>query len=488
MKTVLIVEDEKMIRQGIKVMVQRSGVPVEVIIECNNGETALDVIREQKVDVMFTDIRMPKMDGIELVRRMQECEHIPLTVAISGYDDFSYAVEMLRTGVREYLLKPVERQKIKEVLEKLEQELVERKQKNVENKKIGYQQMKYFLQNEESTPQELELMEKQYGSVFYQSSYYVCCSRPQLFEAMEKEGKIMLPDVNGFDVYLVPEPELDSLLATELAGSKVGVSGPHVGLSQLRQAFGEAIAMRKEAFLCSLECRRYEQETPKIPERLLEEARKLTGQEAVSQRVQLLGTRKTEELKRSFQFFFEEAAKGRIAPELFWQDMIQFYEETAETYRNSFGELAEELPQLKMIWNLEDLSEYQQKAEPWILALHEKISSHYDNNRSEQKMQQAVKYMEDHYAEDLNMAVVSNYVSMNYSLFSFSFKQYTGTNFVNYLKNIRLEQAKKLLVETDWKVLEISQKTGYDNEKHFMKVFKATLGVSPSEYRKNMRG
>ena len=173
MKTVLIVEDEKMIRQGIKVMVQRSGVPVEVIIECNNGETALDVIREQKVDVMFTDIRMPKMDGIELVRRMQECEHIPLTVAISGYDDFSYAVEMLRTGVREYLLKPVERQKIKEVLEKLEQELVERKQKNVENKKIGYQQMKYFLQNEESTPQELELMEKQYGSVFYQSSYYV---------------------------------------------------------------------------------------------------------------------------------------------------------------------------------------------------------------------------------------------------------------------------------------------------------------------------
>ena len=71
MKTLLIVEDEKMIRQGIKAIVQRSGVPIEVIIECNNGETALQVIREQKVDVMFTDIRMPKMDGIELVRRMQ---------------------------------------------------------------------------------------------------------------------------------------------------------------------------------------------------------------------------------------------------------------------------------------------------------------------------------------------------------------------------------------------------------------------------------
>ena len=108
MKTLLIVEDEKMIRQGIKTMVQRSGVPVEVILECNNGETALEVIREHKIDVMFTDIRMPKMDGIELVKQMQSCEHIPLTVAISGYDDFAYAVEMLRNGVREYILKPIE--------------------------------------------------------------------------------------------------------------------------------------------------------------------------------------------------------------------------------------------------------------------------------------------------------------------------------------------------------------------------------------------
>ena len=73
MKTVLIVEDEKLIRQGLRKMIQRSGVPVEVIMECNNGETALEILKEQPIDVMFTDIRMPKMDGIELVERMQEC-------------------------------------------------------------------------------------------------------------------------------------------------------------------------------------------------------------------------------------------------------------------------------------------------------------------------------------------------------------------------------------------------------------------------------
>ena len=85
------------------------------------------------------------------------------------------------------------------------------------------------------------------------------------------------------------------------------------------------------------------------------------------------------------------------------------------------------------------------------------------------------------------MAVVSNYISMNYSLFSYSFKQYTGSNFVNYLKTIRMEEAKKLLAETDMRVIEISQEVGYDNEKHFMKIFKSAYGVSPSEYRKNMK-
>ena len=72
MKTLMIVEDEKLIRQGIKSMVLRSGVDVEEIIECNNGLAALEILEKQNVDVMFTDIRMPKMDGISLVKEIQK--------------------------------------------------------------------------------------------------------------------------------------------------------------------------------------------------------------------------------------------------------------------------------------------------------------------------------------------------------------------------------------------------------------------------------
>ena len=82
------------------------------------------------------------------------------------------------------------------------------------------------------------------------------------------------------------------------------------------------------------------------------------------------------------------------------------------------------------------------------------------------------------------MAVVSNYVSMNYSLFSVLFKQYTGTNFVNFLQNIHIDEAKRLLLQTDYRINEISVRCGFTSEKHFLKLFKTVTGVSPSDWRR----
>ena len=112
MNTLLVVEDEKLIRQGIVAMIRRSSVPVEEILECRNGEEALEILGKQRVDVMFTDIRMPKMDGLTLVNKMEELSQKPVVIVLSGYDEFSYAVEMMKHGVRDYILKPIKRETI----------------------------------------------------------------------------------------------------------------------------------------------------------------------------------------------------------------------------------------------------------------------------------------------------------------------------------------------------------------------------------------
>ena len=71
MNTLLLVEDEKIIRQGIRIMIERSGVEIKEIIECNNGLSALEILKTRPIDVMFTDIRMPKMDGITVLKKLR---------------------------------------------------------------------------------------------------------------------------------------------------------------------------------------------------------------------------------------------------------------------------------------------------------------------------------------------------------------------------------------------------------------------------------
>ena len=486
MDTILVVEDEKLIRQGLKTMIQRSGVPVRVILECNNGQTALEILKEEQVDVMFTDIRMPKMDGIELVRQMQALPHVPLTVAVSGYEDFTYAVEMLRQGVREYILKPVERDKITEILQKLEKELQENKAKNRNIEQIGYRQLKHLMQSAEISAEEIEALEKQYGGGFFPEQYRICCTNHGDFPETA-DGMFFVKDVGLQQVLLAREDVLQAILAEELSGACYGVSGLHSGFAQVREAFEEAVSMRKKAF-CRITREEWEgQREETIPEALLLEAEKYTDQSGCMQRVQLIGTEKQEELKKAWTGFFHETKGGRISPAEFERCMQDFFEETSKTYKSIVGERNEDYAGLREIWRYDSIEEYEHAVIDFVLWMQEEIGKQFDVNKNRHKMMQAIQYVDENYASDLNMAVVSNYVSMNYSLFSYSFKQYTGKNFVDYLKEVRLREAKRLLAETDLRVNEICKQIGYDNEKHFMKLFKAECGVSAGEYRKNQQ-
>ena len=221
MNTILIVEDEKMIRQGIRTMIQRSGIPVNNILECNNGESALEILKDQKVDVMFTDIRMPKMDGIELVKLAQELPHKPFIVAISGYDDFSYAVEMLKGGVREYILKPVEREKIKEILEALEKEILQQQKEEEEMEHIGRQQLKYVMLSD-VTKKEMQRVADWFSDRLISKDYYVICTQMQgRFEDSADDYEYLYwKDVEKNSVYIINSSHKDRFLQEELQDRK----------------------------------------------------------------------------------------------------------------------------------------------------------------------------------------------------------------------------------------------------------------------------
>ncbi|WP_054027405.1 response regulator transcription factor [Bacillus sp. FJAT-28004] len=116
---VLIVDDEPVIRRGISKMTEQYVPAFTKVSTAENGQTALELIRAMEPDIVLTDIRMPKMDGLELCRILHEQYPHIKTVVISGYNDFSYAQKCVDYGVKHYLLKPITKSDVHEVLARL---------------------------------------------------------------------------------------------------------------------------------------------------------------------------------------------------------------------------------------------------------------------------------------------------------------------------------------------------------------------------------
>lgn len=476
MKKLLIVEDEKIIRQGIKAIVMRSSVPIEEVILCKNGEEAYDIIKNDKIDVMITDIRMPKKDGITLVREIQSLPNVPKVIVISGYDDFSYAVELLRYGAKEYILKPIERDKINRILEKLELEIKAENEQQNEIVQIGCQQFKYMLLNSSIADSEVTAIENKFKDYFLHGEYVVCCTNYKTDEEMDMRTVIYLDDINGQSVFIVKSENKEELLSNLLKDHFVGVSRNHKTLKELREAYGEALYARKNAFATGNFITEYSKPKGK---------KETISDEMIDQFVQMVGTDKLDEANKFLIRILYKTKQELIEPDHFMWTMNTIVEKISINYKNLLD--LEEINQhnLANVYEYDNAKTYYEAISKWIEFINKKLINEFDDYKNKQKIQKAIGYIQSNYSKDLNMAVVSNYISMNYSLFSYVFKQYTGMNFVYYLKTIRINEAKKLLEETDKKIIEISNLVGYENEKHFMKIFKAVCGVSPSEFRKN---
>lgn len=476
MNKVLIVEDEKLIRQGIKAMVLRSGVPVNEIIEANNGEAALEILKEQQIDVMFTDIKMPHMDGITLVKTIQELnlDYKPHIAAISGYDDFDYAVSMLRNGVKEYLLKPVDRKKIAEVLTKFEEEINKKDIEFEKNRQTMYQQMLYMILYDGVKSEEIkEIADGLIDYVPVERYVVVVCNYQE--NDLDINDKVFF--FNGMDYmnFFIVDATSKYDLLDNLTEYNIGISRIYSNLRDLRQAYYEACAMRKISFGTNIHIMDNE-----FHKRIHQERYDV---KSMMQTANLICSGKIDEALEILERFVDSVKERKYSMEQFEEQIKIILTTTINMYKNSLKTGEEDIMDLLSMYRYQTIDEYMEVIRAWISRFNDLIDDEEDESKNFVKIQTAIEYIKENYASDLNMAVVSNYVSMNYSLFSFTFKKCTGTNFVNYLKEVRVGEAKKLLQESDMKIVEISAKVGYEHEKHFTRTFKAITGLTPSQYR-----
>lgn len=466
MDTLLIVEDEKLIRRGLESMLQRAPVAIKTILSCKNGEEALEILRNHVVDVLFTDIRMPKMDGITLVQEIQNMEQPPLSVVISGHDDFSYAVEMLRHGVKDYLLKPVDREQVYSLLETLEQELQQSMDSRRNKQKIFRHVLRVLMTEEYANEEEYQSLHAQYAGGL-PARYRAICTHERHDELERSQQVIRVKDAHAFVIYFVAE-EVVPAAETMLSGS-YGISGIYDGLASIAEAYREALGARKAAFF-------HREESGASPVEVIPEA-------DLERMARLLSVSRWQEIVLYWEQQFSRVRRGELSPDA----VLTALEKQGAMMQEAYGNLLPAGEQL--LWpenplHYANVEAYAKALSKWLEDFGGWLSSEFEDYRNKQKIRTAVLYIQKHYAQPINMATVSNEISMNYSLFSYLFKQYTGRNFVEYLRRMRIRQAQKLLLETDWRVRDIGVSVGFQDEKYFLKIFKTICGISPSEYRR----
>lgn len=126
---VLVAEDEMPLLRGIRIMIERISPEFSVVKCALNGREAVDYLKENPVDVIFTDINMPLLDGIELMKIIHENYPEIIVVAISGYNDFHYAQQAIEYQVKRYLLKPIVMEDMEALLEEIQREYNERNER-----------------------------------------------------------------------------------------------------------------------------------------------------------------------------------------------------------------------------------------------------------------------------------------------------------------------------------------------------------------------
>jgi len=347
----LIVEDDYLIRQGLKKIIETLHPSFKVAFEASNGYEALEILQHNTIHLVISDVKMPHMDGITLVKKITHIYPDINIIMLSGYSDYEYVRESLKHGAIDYLLKPVEKEELKVLLDKC-------------------------------------------AGSFAPASFYgekVEYNIIQTNEAFIKQkSKELIKYVN---------------------------KGNEQGIKQCIQEIGNIIR------------------------------------------------------------------QDRLEPNLAKSIFINIYMEFKDFYKeytNIFMDTSSYSKGINSLNTLQEIIEY-------CINFYIKLCS-YVNTGTEQSTTPIIeitkKYIEEHYMEQISLSTLAQICFVSPSYLCTLFKKKTGLSIIDYINEIRVENAKKYLKDIKLKTFEIAELVGFSDATYFSRVFKNITGISPSDYRK----
>lgn len=541
---VFLVEDEMLIREGVKNSIEWKEEGYEFVGEASDGELALPAIIKEKPDIVITDIRMPFMDGLELSRMIRKGLPSVKIVILSGYDDFSYAKEAIGIGVTEYLLKPISSEKLLETLngisEKIKQEQEDRDAQETYYKEMQenmeLRKMKFFAKlvsgelslaeaMEEGKEFDMNLSAREYTIILFKISLIKEGNAEQQ-DFIDAFGKIKDATLNLEAVYSfqrsldgwaflimadddgVLEERVEKLkkmleeIVSEYSNIEFfgGIGEKVLRLRELGKSFEQA----DKAFAA-----RFTHEPNQIID--AEQIRNVSngtefdvnnfGQLEKSRKVleKFLNSGAKEEIHSFVNAFTDEISDDNFKSLIICQYLLMNIYVTVMSFcekmimdsgntlnQENVSKRGEELKQvIATVRTRDDIKEYVDNLLSHAIEVRNEASKRrYSDIIQTAKDEIETKYME----ESISLNSVAAIVGMSPSYFSTVFSKEIGHTFVEYLTMVRIDKAKEMLTCTDMKTSEIGYEVGYKDSHYFSYIFKKTAGCSPKEYRQGRKG
>lgn len=524
MYKVMIVDDEPFVREGLKALIPWQEYGFEVHCEAENGLEAIDKFQRERPDVVIADVKMPKINGLDMIKYFRQTMKTRTKyIILSGYNEFEYARQAIRCGVVRYLLKPIDEDELIEALldisEMLKREEREQKQKRFLYKASAGDIIKRLIRGEINN-EILQIIKDHFGmdietefAVFMidvgeakhwggelteeQMHDKLAEIEAALADIMDGERAVFFFDELRYCYCIVAS--WDTL--ARYGGREIDFAERIYQQLDEKTGFKAAIAIGKrvrsiynlgEAYNTCLEAayRRAFSSGENIV--LFDEMQHFTPRYDISSELPLdeiieaVESRDAERIKLLVDQLFERLHDERLAPEIVNASIISLELDILKVICEMKGNVIEFARHLKNI-SLDSLDLIASKKEFESFCL--KASEYMGLLRAQHSgdiMDEVESYVKSNYNKDISLKSVAERFYISPVYLGQLFKKRFGVYFKDYLHNLRIEEAKRLLRKTDLKVYEIAFEVGYSDPNYFINKFKKYTQLTPLEYKEKI--
>lgn len=528
---VMIVDDEFRIGQLIKKLIRWDELFLECVDVLDNGEIAYEMILEKRPDIVITDIRMPKINGLDLVCMTREVRENIKFVIISGYKEFEYAHKALQYGVNSYLLKPINEKELNEVMYKVTMELSEnsavvehqaemKKILNVSKQIIRRDFLNHII--DKGQPGTLSQVEQEYHVKLNAPLYRgidIKLDYSNLENTDKKQDRITIDKVlaiveqqlqscvreelicekPGHHIYCLFNYEADKakdiklhindimseiqdyLLGFEQYVVTVGIGTEKNDFASIRSSISEAQKAVGNRIKLGVGRLIYAEGLADMEiidaQTYLEPYRDgfLAAMEVYSQESLNLIINKifsSLQLREDIDFSVSYTIAEEII--ILFFDNLEIQNKTRDDLKQLW------LSSINQCYSFVNLKNFLKQS----LGDYLETSLKLRETESARPIRQAKKYINTHYAEKITLEDMATLVDLNPVYFSVLFKKETEMNFSTYLVHVRMEYAKQMLRKGNETISAVAERVGYKDARYFSQVFARTVGVKPALYRK----